>query len=987
MEDYTGTYRTLLSLFDYTGTWFEPFYKAGWNVIQWDIQIAEFMDINLLDSAQTVLDQFEHVDGIIAAVPCTDFACSGARWFKAKDESGQTEESIELVRQVMRLVDLFKPTDYDYEGTFFWAIENPVGRLQKLTGLPVQYYFQPYEFADWLDISEKDLKELDRIRAKNGVGVTSKEADLILRTNTYTKKTGLWGSFNDPEKKPIPPVKGSPQGSVMQRYGGKSEKTKNIRSVTPEGFAKAFYEANKNRVWESEDIFIQPDELQDEEIEIETEKKREMKYKIKGLIDSGLDIFKLPKENQEDIQTIATLSDNYTSDNETAHELDKLLVSDLESEGLAKVVPTPEKDSEEVKYEGEYSYMMLGRYKSDAESFINSPTQKGSERNLYFGNVNEHISEMKKLWNVIPETEKPEWLSYDEILDYEKQMISIKNNLNAKKSALVDDKFLQLRTLFDRHVNNGGDLSYPEKDYTYVVEDLENIEIGWYGITPDGSYMEELAEQGYSLNENEAIEMLETRISNTKEAIKGSKPADKKPDPSKKPKTLSDLRKKEQKILEKGDKHGESGHFNTIVRDQDSYVTGYGKHDRITVGRDTETNNFDARIDKKWNLGMPTHEQIMAVTKEDWADEMKGNTWIVDETTLQENEKSTWIDIVPKAKAGTKQSADKKPDKKPAAKFKVGEYIKYPKATESGEVTNINFDTDYKEYAYKVKYPDGKTATIMDSDKPVKGSKLSDKKPAAKYQKGDKAETYFNKAGISASNKKSKTHSEKRSGIIIKVTWDESRTTYVYNLDYAKGFSLVEEENITKITEEKKPAPSKGKELSETSLSKELTGKKIYFMSDDKNWIQGTIIDVIPRYKNEKDAWRIEFYPTGGKSTLDKPLVSNVLSSEQIEKVIDGEEVKGYTIKKPKSKVISDFEKAAKEIDECLEKSKTERALDAKNKNKPPKKQPKTVFADKTESFKNSMESIAKSQKPDKATEIRKIIDEAERKIKKILFS
>ena len=102
MPDYTGTYRTLLSLFDYTGEWSQPFYDAGWNVIQWDIQLDEFMDINLLDSAETVLDQFDSVDGIIAALPCTDFACSGARWFAAKDASGQTEASGQASNEVSR---------------------------------------------------------------------------------------------------------------------------------------------------------------------------------------------------------------------------------------------------------------------------------------------------------------------------------------------------------------------------------------------------------------------------------------------------------------------------------------------------------------------------------------------------------------------------------------------------------------------------------------------------------------------------------------------------------------------------------------------------------------------------------------------------------------------------------------------------------------------------------------------------------------------
>jgi len=47
-------------------------------------------------------------------------------------------------------------------------------------------------------------------------------------------------------KKPVPPVKGAPQGSPIQRLGGKGAKTKEIRSNTPAGFAQAFFQANHN---------------------------------------------------------------------------------------------------------------------------------------------------------------------------------------------------------------------------------------------------------------------------------------------------------------------------------------------------------------------------------------------------------------------------------------------------------------------------------------------------------------------------------------------------------------------------------------------------------------------------------------------------------------------------------------------------------------------------------------------------------------------
>lgn len=236
---------TLLSLFDYSGEWSRPYYDAGWDVIQWDIKIAEFMNIRRITSARMALEMFEDVDGIIAAPPCTEFTVSCSQWWNMKDADGRTAAALHLVYQTMKLVDLYKPTDPDYDGVFFWSLENPVGRLTKLVpALGKPWYFNPNEFAGYLHPTRKQLALLDAIRKKDGMNVTKEEAQLVVKLNAYTKKTGLWGEFNHPEKKPIPVVKCSPQGSFTQRLGGKSEKTKEERSTTPAGFSKAFYLAN-----------------------------------------------------------------------------------------------------------------------------------------------------------------------------------------------------------------------------------------------------------------------------------------------------------------------------------------------------------------------------------------------------------------------------------------------------------------------------------------------------------------------------------------------------------------------------------------------------------------------------------------------------------------------------------------------------------------------------------------------------------------------
>lgn len=202
--------KTILSLFDYTGNWARPYLEAGYDVICLDIK--DGYDVN--EFSVEYLTEYlgiEEVYGILAGVPCTEFAGSGARWFKEKDADGRTEKAVELVNQTLRTVEFYAP--------YFWAIENPVGRLGRLvpelSARP--WYFNPSDF---------------------GRGFPGED---------YTKKTGLWGKFVPPtienlgDDRSVFPA----QGSKMHRlYGGKSEATKMARSVTPKGFSKAFFECN-----------------------------------------------------------------------------------------------------------------------------------------------------------------------------------------------------------------------------------------------------------------------------------------------------------------------------------------------------------------------------------------------------------------------------------------------------------------------------------------------------------------------------------------------------------------------------------------------------------------------------------------------------------------------------------------------------------------------------------------------------------------------
>jgi len=214
--------KTLLSLYDHSGQWSAPFARAGWNVVQWDIKhVADHFTTHcdIFDACaeyiyQHIFDNFGTVDGIIAAQPCTDFASSGARWWAGKDADGTTDVSVRMAYITLAIIELCKPN--------FWTLENPIGRIHKLVkelGKPAMY-FNPCDFGD-----------------------------------PYTKKTALYGTFNtNLVKTPVEPTEGS---KMWRLYGGKSERTKELRSVTPEGFANAFCDANKDwSMWpEDEELF------------------------------------------------------------------------------------------------------------------------------------------------------------------------------------------------------------------------------------------------------------------------------------------------------------------------------------------------------------------------------------------------------------------------------------------------------------------------------------------------------------------------------------------------------------------------------------------------------------------------------------------------------------------------------------------------------------------------------------------------------------
>lgn len=77
-----------------------------------------------------------------------------------------------------------------------------------------------------------------------------------------------------------------------------------------------------------------------------------------------------------------------------------------------------------------FRYMLLSRMMSDCNYYLGFGCR--SSNRLWARQEKEQIEYMKAIWNSFPEDEKPEWLSFQEILDYEKQM-TVDHRLSEEK--------------------------------------------------------------------------------------------------------------------------------------------------------------------------------------------------------------------------------------------------------------------------------------------------------------------------------------------------------------------------------------------------------------------------------------------------------------------------------------------------------------------------------------------------------------------------
>lgn len=208
--------KIILDLCGGTGSWSRPYKEAGY-----DVRVITLPDFDV----ETFIPP-KNVYGILAAPPCTMFSI--ARNDKTALAPRDMRKGMKTVNACLRIIHECLYDNYRVnDGLKFWALENPQsGYLKRFLG-KAPFVFDPSEYGD-----------------------------------NHTKKTAIWGMFNEPKKttKAIT-LRGDENNYVMnvEKYfdekrhlipEGYREKTglsmrTVVRSITPQGFAKAFFKANQ----------------------------------------------------------------------------------------------------------------------------------------------------------------------------------------------------------------------------------------------------------------------------------------------------------------------------------------------------------------------------------------------------------------------------------------------------------------------------------------------------------------------------------------------------------------------------------------------------------------------------------------------------------------------------------------------------------------------------------------------------------------------
>lgn len=188
--------KIILDLCGGTGAWSKPYRDAGY-----DVRLITLPHYDILK-----YNPPKNVYGILAAPPCTMFSRARTNASTPRDFVG----ALKIVRACYDIIWKCRASGH----LKFWALENPMSCLRQFLGQPA-YSFRGWEFGD-----------------------------------KHCKFTDLWGYFKKPKQKKQLHVQkfDSKKWSNIKKpkkYAHLKLSRADIRAITPTGFAKAFFKANK----------------------------------------------------------------------------------------------------------------------------------------------------------------------------------------------------------------------------------------------------------------------------------------------------------------------------------------------------------------------------------------------------------------------------------------------------------------------------------------------------------------------------------------------------------------------------------------------------------------------------------------------------------------------------------------------------------------------------------------------------------------------
>jgi site-specific DNA-cytosine methylase len=209
--------KVILDLCGGTGSWSKPYKDNGY-----DVRV-----ITLPEHDVRTYKPPKNVYGILAAPPCDQFSFA-----KTTGKPRDLKTAWSIVRGCLNIIAECNRIKTPYAKTTalkFWCLENPNGLLKRFLGKPV-FTFHPWEFGE-----------------------------------NYKKQTSLWGWFNEPKKfvkkideamtadeielcktnsRTLPKFDRMKSKDIHPEYFEQLTRQER-RSITPEGFAKAFFKENR----------------------------------------------------------------------------------------------------------------------------------------------------------------------------------------------------------------------------------------------------------------------------------------------------------------------------------------------------------------------------------------------------------------------------------------------------------------------------------------------------------------------------------------------------------------------------------------------------------------------------------------------------------------------------------------------------------------------------------------------------------------------